>query len=437
MARNPKKQEAAELSLLKPEEGAEALIIDADAPGLMLVTDEQLIKAEADGLAMIYADFTIESVRSKEDYDKFTADLRALVRGRNKLDKRRLKVNRDTNAVAAMILGWFAPVEEKLAKVKAEYDRKEADRIRIAAEERANVIKGREAVLYGLGATWGGSMFQLGLVMATKADIEDDARWRVLLAEFGAEAERIAAKAKADAEREAAEAEERDRVAAETTRLQNEAAAKLAEAEKKAEAAMVTLRKARAAILAGLGAVRERRLPDGTVVDGDVEGAVLGMALGDLFATRLELELEDEEWDGVVADFTAEKQRLADQIVMDAQIEKNETTRAQIGASAYEALRNGRSADPVVEPPVAAPDPVVSAAAVVEAETPAVAEAPVVPVAPAPKFVPVHPGQVDFPHQSHERAWLSGYHAALTESRGKTSDEIRVLFAAKRAQLGL
>lgn len=161
-----------------------------------------------------YTELTISGLEDKAGYENVRVALRDVVSIRNKVVKRRQDIKRQIDNGAKYILDNLAPVEAHLQGQKDVIDT-EKERIKEAEKERRQKqFLDRTGQLFALGFQFNGSIYTLGEMMLSVADIhERDAdQWDSTIHHANEVAAAIAeakaaAEAKAKAEQEAKDRE--------------------------------------------------------------------------------------------------------------------------------------------------------------------------------------------------------------------------------------
>jgi len=174
-----KKKETGIISPLTVE-----IIEPIESTSLAIISNEEKFTSAVAELADTYQDYTIANVQTLADYEALKETTKLLVSMRTGIDKRRLAINKQTNDAASVFQSLINPLEDKLVAIRKEYEADQAAKAKAEADRKAKVFAEREAQLYALGAVWGGSMYQIGMAMATKADVENDEKWPGVHLEF-------------------------------------------------------------------------------------------------------------------------------------------------------------------------------------------------------------------------------------------------------------
>ncbi len=404
-------------------------VVPDSEPGLQIVTSEEAVIAKAAELKTRYLGFTAASITSAEIAENASKDLRELVRIRNRIDERRKAINRQVNAEGERLAGLFAETEATLKAAVDEYKATEAKKAEEARKARAAEIENRKNQLFATGAVWGGSMFQLGFVMKTMAEIEDNAAWPDVLQEFIAEAERLALEAKKEREDRKAREAENARIAEENAKIareNEELRAKLAAAEAQeqqraaaAENERKLLAERKLILVEQFGAEFRMEINAEPVES----GGIYGVRLGRCWVTRSNI-LED--WPAVLKAFEAEFAAI-------------EAAKKGLGSNSDQAPPAVEQAPLAVEQTPSAQHTAPPAA---ETAPPKQEQTAPAPQEPAPFTEPELPqfGYVEAVHLSDDQlirhAWLCGARDALARAKAEPGKEPKQVFADMKKLAG-
>lgn len=345
----------AKSKLVETVQGTELIVVaQTDAA---IADLRSVVEVSIEHLSQTYGAATIKDTKDREGLKlveegwRTTRNLRLAVEKRRKeLIEPALEFQRAINAEAKEITASLESVELPL---KAELDRIErvkADEKKAEEERIARIFTARTGMLFSIGATFNGNIYQLGTAITSPEEIRDaeDAAFDSIMQKFtaektrqdelkAAEAARLKAEAEATAARLKAEAEEAERKRAEL-------------AEKQAQVEALNL-KLRSAQLLELGAVAYF----------NDEGKKAGLQIGTKRASATIMRTtEDYSWDGVVfPEFQAEAQRVKEQAERDRETAE---TAAQVRAEA-EARKSAEVAPEPPQPETPATDMLKEAAA--------------------------------------------------------------------------